>query len=379
MLGGLVPVPESWPVEAESHVLYSWWLIPHYLKYDISHSDRINFTSNISDSFPVGNFLSNIFKGPSDEMLLNRESIHKMNLLVASAAPTSGDSSQHIPTVEHNALVSEIGPAGLVSDATAHKATSDQISVYVVREGDTLSQIAEMFNVTVNTIKWGNDLSSNTLKAGEVLVILPISGVKHTVKKGDTADSLAKKYKGDVEEILAYNNLNKGDSLIVGSVVIIPDGEVLPAPSSTSGSGTRSPGHSSGGLKEYAGYYMRPVAQVVDPVEVRTVEAFGDDLDVAVVHHRMHHFLQAHQWRVTPSRVEGPLYNFFIHIEDKYFYEHGGVRIPSIIRAEFNNLIGRKAGSGGASTLTQQLIKNTDIQLAQSHLVEFAFAVVNAQ
>jgi uncharacterized membrane protein YjdF len=34
MLGGLVPVPESWPVEAESHVLYSWWLIPHYLKYD---------------------------------------------------------------------------------------------------------------------------------------------------------------------------------------------------------------------------------------------------------------------------------------------------------------------------------------------------------
>lgn len=209
---------------------------------------------------PVGNFLSNIFKGPSDEMLLNRESIHKMNLLVASAAPTSGDSSQHIPTVEHNALVSEIGPAGLVSDATAHKATSDQISVYVVREGDTLSQIAEMFNVTVNTIKWGNDLSSNTLKAGEVLVILPISGVKHTVKKGDTADSLAKKYKGDVEEILAYNNLNKGDSLIVGSVVIIPDGEVLPAPSSTSGSGTRSPGHSSGGLKEYAGYYMRPVA-----------------------------------------------------------------------------------------------------------------------
>lgn len=48
-----------------------------------------------------------------------------------------------------------------------------------------------------------------------------------------------------------------------------------------------------------------------------------------------------------------------IAVEDKYFYEHGGIRIVSIIRAGFNNLIGRKAGSGGASTLTQQFIKKT--------------------
>ncbi|KKR34822.1 MAG: Penicillin-binding protein, 1A family [Candidatus Magasanikbacteria bacterium GW2011_GWA2_40_10] len=47
-----------------------------------------------------------------------------------------------------------------------------------------------------------------------------------------------------------------------------------------------------------------------------------------------------------------------IAVEDKNFYEHGGIQIKSIIRATFNNLIGRKTGSGGASTLTQQLIKN---------------------
>lgn len=49
----------------------------------------------------------------------------------------------------------------------------------------------------------------------------------------------------------------------------------------------------------------------------------------------------------------------FVSVEDKYFYEHNGVRFTSILRAGFNNLIGRKNGSGGASTLTQQLIKNT--------------------
>jgi len=48
----------------------------------------------------------------------------------------------------------------------------------------------------------------------------------------------------------------------------------------------------------------------------------------------------------------------FVAIEDKHFYEHSGVRIASIIRAGVNNLIGRRSGGGGASTLTQQLIKN---------------------
>jgi hypothetical protein len=34
MAGGLVPVPESWPINGEIRVLYSWWLIPDYLKFD---------------------------------------------------------------------------------------------------------------------------------------------------------------------------------------------------------------------------------------------------------------------------------------------------------------------------------------------------------
>lgn len=48
-----------------------------------------------------------------------------------------------------------------------------------------------------------------------------------------------------------------------------------------------------------------------------------------------------------------------VAVEDKNFYEHSGIRIQSILRARFNSLIGRRAGSGGGSTLTQQLIKNT--------------------
>jgi len=196
--------------------------------------------------------LFSIFWGDSsEENLFTNKNIQNMSLLAAIATPLNNQ-NYNIPTIENNALVSNIGPSGTASELLIHKPTSDQISIYVVRQGDTLSQIAEMFNVTVNTIKWGNDLSSDTLKVGDTLVILPISGVKHTVVGGDTVASIAKKYKGDADEIIAYNNLQKGDSLAVGSVIIVPDGEVLASPIYPGGS-------SSSGLKEYKGYYMRPI------------------------------------------------------------------------------------------------------------------------
>ncbi len=34
MAGGLLPVPLTWPIEGNMRVLYSWWIIPRYLKYD---------------------------------------------------------------------------------------------------------------------------------------------------------------------------------------------------------------------------------------------------------------------------------------------------------------------------------------------------------
>lgn len=35
MVGGLVHVPEGWPINGEHDVFYSWWIIPGFLKYDM--------------------------------------------------------------------------------------------------------------------------------------------------------------------------------------------------------------------------------------------------------------------------------------------------------------------------------------------------------
>lgn len=203
----------------------------------------------------VSNFFSTIFRTADAENNNQYKSVQNMALLTAHDTPLTKDkATEGVIIAENSVLVSEVKPeADHLHDLT-HKPGSDQISIYVVREGDTLSEIAQMFDVTVNTVKWGNDLTSNTLRAGQVLIILPISGVKHTVVKGDKVETLAKKYKGDIEEILAYNNLKQGEALEVGSVIIIPDGEVVPHPTKP-GSAPRS----TSGLKEYAGYYLRPV------------------------------------------------------------------------------------------------------------------------
>ncbi|MEZ4103892.1 MAG: M23 family metallopeptidase [Candidatus Paceibacterota bacterium] len=131
--------------------------------------------------------------------------------------------------VEDGALVSS-GPVG--EDVIALNRTSTgEISIYTVREGDTLSHIADMYGVTANTILWANDLPKATsIREGQTLVILPIAGVQHVVKSGDTVNSIAKKYDGNVEEILSYNQLASADGLVVGETIVVPGGAIHSAP-----------------------------------------------------------------------------------------------------------------------------------------------------
>lgn len=132
------------------------------------------------------------------------------------------------------------------------QAGSGQISTYIVRQGDTVSSIATMFGVSANTIMWANDLKSKTLKVGQELVILPITGVRHTVKSGDTLQSIAKKYRAELEDVLAYNSISSGTKLMVGDVVIIPGGSIN---NSQPASVTSLPS----GQMVSAGYYIRPI------------------------------------------------------------------------------------------------------------------------
>jgi LysM repeat protein len=117
--------------------------------------------------------------------------------------------------------------APTISDGAASTADRTDVETYIVLGGDTSSTIAEQFGISLNTLLWANDLSvRSVLKPGKELIILPTSGISHTVKSGDTLSSIAKKYDAESEEVLTFNRLASADDLIVGEQIIVPGGEI---------------------------------------------------------------------------------------------------------------------------------------------------------
>jgi len=156
--------------------------------------------------------------------------------------------------IQDDALVPVLAPENVYPGD--FEPSSDQIARYVVRSGDTLSSVAKMFGVSVNTVRWSNDIpASGKLKLGQELVILPIDGVSYTVRRGDTVASIAKKFKGDSDDILNFNDLDSPQDLAVGDEIIIPDGVIVPAPAPRTGN-TSAIARYSG--PEIVGYYLRP-------------------------------------------------------------------------------------------------------------------------
>ncbi len=160
--------------------------------------------------------------------------LHDSSLDLLQAAinpdPNPAKGRGGISLTDGSALIAYTGPDGTIADID-RSSSAGRISTYTVREGDSLSAIADMFDVSMNTILWANNLSSKGgVQPGMTLVILPVSGIRHTVASGDTLASLAKKYSSDTEEIASFNGMSSVDDLVKGNVVIIPGGELAAAP-----------------------------------------------------------------------------------------------------------------------------------------------------
>jgi murein DD-endopeptidase MepM/ murein hydrolase activator NlpD len=160
---------------------------------------------------------------------------------------------------EQDSLQAVSGPLR-VSTEDIDFPTTDVVSVYEVKKGDTLQDVAKLFDVSVNTIMWANNLKSKTITQGETLIILPITGIKHTVKKGDTMNSVAKKYKAAIEDVAIYNGLTENSILAVGGTIIVPDGEIeIVRPAKPKSSTTKPRILNSYTYTAPSGFLVRPV------------------------------------------------------------------------------------------------------------------------
>lgn len=87
------------------------------------------------------------------------------------------------------------------------KEGNDNQNIYIVKKGDTLYKIANMYGTTVDNLKALNNLKNNILSIGQKLIV-PSKNKIYIVQKGDSLWSIARKYDTTVDSIKRNNNLS---------------------------------------------------------------------------------------------------------------------------------------------------------------------------
>lgn len=92
--------------------------------------------------------------------------------------------------------------------------TSGNLSYHKIKKGETISQIAEQYNVSISSIKEWNNLPDNNIIAGDELIIKKDKTLSnnnseyHLVSKGESLYSISKKYNIPIQKIKKLNNLS---------------------------------------------------------------------------------------------------------------------------------------------------------------------------
>lgn len=200
-----------------------------------------------------------VFLGQGEELAIESSVTSQTMPVFKPIVVDENDSFDTTDTASSGALSATTGSLRVSTEDVDYPA-NDEISVYEVRKGDTIASVAKLYGVSKNTIMWANDLKSERLSPGDILVILPITGVKHTVKNGDTIASIARKYKGDVEDIAKYNGISPDAKLASGDVVIVPEGEITVTATTRTGSTVvKTKVLSSYSNPTPSGFFIRPI------------------------------------------------------------------------------------------------------------------------
>lgn len=175
-----------------------------------------NLTSNILST-------GQLLKIPSPLLPETTYTVKKGDSLysIATKYNTTVDELKRINNLTSNIL--SIGqvlklPGDKVSDVEQEENTVS----YTVQKGDSLYSIARKYSTTIDKIKDLNNLTSNILSIGQVLLIPTDTNLEttYTVQRGDSLYSIAKKYDTTVDRLKQLNNLSS-NLLSIGQILIV--------------------------------------------------------------------------------------------------------------------------------------------------------------
>lgn len=184
-----------------------------------------------NDSFLVGHWSNatvqrTIVYKDDDSIVLDGGMVSDVQTNVTSSEDKEAASKQTQLNVLANADEELLSDAALIPprrEGASDPESEGDVILYTVQMGDTLSTIAAKHGITTSTLFFANEIEDvDDIKPGDTIFVLPESGVKHKIKSGDTVEKIAKEYKVEEQEIIAYNDLPANGELVIDEEIFIP-------------------------------------------------------------------------------------------------------------------------------------------------------------
>lgn len=218
-MGGFIPpTTNTYTVKSGD----SLWSIAK--KYNTTVDTLKSLNQLKSDTLSIGQILLI----PSEENPPTEENIYIVKLgdslwEIAKRYNTTVDTLRALNNLTSDILM--VGQKLILPNQKEDENAPSEIGMYVVRNGDTLWNIANRFDTNVNELMRLNNLKSDLLSVGQVLMVPnyigTMPGILYTVKSGDSLWSIARTYNTTVDAIKNLNNLT-GNLLTIGQTLQIP-------------------------------------------------------------------------------------------------------------------------------------------------------------
>ena len=194
-------------------------------KYNLTPNDLIIYNNLPSTTLQINDqILIPNKKQDNEETSGNTYIVQKGDTLysIATKYNTNVNSLKELNNLTSNTL--SIGQELTIPDNNNNEENNQNNNlVYIVKNGDTLWNIAKKYNINVNDLKSVNNLDTNLLSIGQELIIPETTDYKtYTVRSGDSLWKIANKYNISVDDLIQANNLTN-DILSIGQVLIIPN------------------------------------------------------------------------------------------------------------------------------------------------------------
>ena len=214
----------------------------YYIIREIGNAESVlveyGFIDNTKDSYKLQNNLDNLVEGAVKAIAEYLGVPYTKPGITVNDQDTytvkKGDTlysiskNQNIPIdtiIKLNNLTSSNLEIGQQLKLKSDSNNSSNKNQYMVQRGDTLYSLALKYNTTVDKLRKLNNLNTNTLTIGQILVLPIETDIDeydiYVVKKGDSLWSISRKFNIDINDLIELNNL-KDLTLQVNQSILVP-------------------------------------------------------------------------------------------------------------------------------------------------------------